>query len=161
MLQYTVNVFISHSWHHSGHYDTLQSWIFERPRIVHNQGPMIGQILLRFHDNSVPKDDPIHTSGNAYQLESEISTKIFHSHVVVIPMGMYAHYSEWIKKEINIASLYRKPKLAVNLRGQERSPSTVRENTDEQAGWNQRSIIEKIWQLYNRPVWQLKNQPLL
>ena len=160
MFQHAINIFISHSWHHSGDYDTLQSWIFERPWIMHNPGSTMSQILLRFHDNSIPKEDPIHVSDNIYLLENAISTKIFSSHVVVIPMGMYARYSKWIKREINIASFYQKPKLAVNIQGQDRSPSIVRENADEQARWNRKSVVEKIWQLCNRSPWQLKNRLL-
>ena len=157
-----INVFISHSWSHSGHYDTLQSWIFGGAKAwtVQDRESLTGQSSLAFYDKSVPKNDPIHTGGNAFLLESAILTKILDSHVIVIPMGMYVNYSEWIRREINIAIRCNKPKLAVDPWGQKRSSSIVRENSDEEAGWNQKSIIEKIWQLYNRPSWQLRKRVL-
>ena len=30
MSTYQIHVFISHSWAYSGHYDTLEDWIFKR-----------------------------------------------------------------------------------------------------------------------------------
>lgn len=158
MFQHRINIFISHSWHHSGHYNTLQSWIFKNTWTVQDQRLPMGQVSLFFCDNSVPKENPIHTGGNIHLLENAISMKILNSHVVIIPMGMYARSSEWIKREVNFANRYRKPKLAVNIRGQGRSPGIVRKNADEQARWNPESIIKKIWQLYNRPTSQLKNR---
>ena len=160
MLQRTISVFISHSWAHEEHYNTLQSWLFDGPREVQSQWPMMGSTLLHFRDNSVPKDDPIHTNGSDYLLESAILTKILYSDVIVIPTGMYAEYSKWIKKEINLAIRCQKPKLAVDPWGQKRSASVVRNNADEEAGWNRKSVIDKIWQLCNLPAWQLKNSPL-
>ncbi|MCY4052994.1 MAG: TIR domain-containing protein [Hyphomicrobiales bacterium] len=160
MLQYRISVFISHSWGYEGHYNTLRSWLFDKPGVVQSRRPIIGRTLLYFRDNSVPKDDPIHTGGSDYELENAIFTKILHSDVIVIPTGMYAEHSEWIKREINLAIRCRRPKLAVDLWGQKRSASVVRNNADEEAGWNRKSVIDKIWQLYNRPAQQLKNSPL-
>jgi hypothetical protein len=40
------------------------------------------------------------------------------SHVIVIPSGMDANYSKWIKQEIKGSKTYNKPILAVNPFGQ-------------------------------------------
>ncbi len=53
-----VHVFISHSWSHSEHYDTLADWIFQRPW-------RSGSTSLDFRDYSVPRDDPIHDAPTA------------------------------------------------------------------------------------------------
>lgn len=69
MSTHLVHVFISHSWAHSGHYETLRQWIFEGRWSV-------GQASLQFRDYSVPKDDPIHNVPTAQQLKDAIHRKI-------------------------------------------------------------------------------------
>ncbi|CAC9613642.1 hypothetical protein [uncultured Gammaproteobacteria bacterium] len=103
---------------------------------------------MDFRNYSVPKNDPIHDADNDKQLKEAILKQIAMSHVVVIPMGMYANYSKWIKKEIAGCSDYDKPILAVNLWGQERASSVVGNAADEKVGWNKNSVINGIWQLY-------------
>lgn len=137
-----IHVFISHAWAHSGHYDTLAGWIFE-------QNWSSGQASLDFRNYSVPKDNPIHDADDDEQLEEAIFKQIAMSHVIVIPMGMYANYSKWIKKEIEGSSDYSKPILAVNPWGQIRTSSVVGTVSDKQVGWNKQSVIDGIWQLYN------------
>lgn len=65
-------------------------------------------------------------------------------------MGMYTSHSKWIKKEIDGAKNYKKPILGVNPWGQERKSGIVQENADYIVGWNQKVIIEGIWDLYNK-----------
>lgn len=137
-----IHIFISHSWAYSGHYDQLSSWIF-------NEKWSAGQASLDFRDFSVPKSDPIHNAKNDRELQAAIYNQIARSHVVVIPTGMYAHYSKWIKKEIEGAKFYRKPILAVNPWGQIRGAGVVKANADAEVGWNKKPIIEQIWQLYH------------
>lgn len=72
------------------------------------------------------------------------------SHVIVIPSGMYASYSKWIRKEIEGAKTYQKPILAVNPWGQERRPGVVMSNSDIAVGWNKKPVIDGIWTLYTR-----------
>ena len=107
MSVHQVHVFVSHSWHYSGHYQTLREWIFDTPW-------SIGQASLNLRDYSVPKDDPIHNARTERELREAIYRKIERSHVIVIPTGMYANYSKWIGKEINGAKTMSKPILAVN-----------------------------------------------
>ena len=138
-----ISVFISHSWHYSEHYDKLAEWIFKTPRNVEGNP-------LSFGDQSVPKDDPIHNAGSDEQLRQAIYSRIFDSHVVVIPTGMYTKHSKWIQKEIEGAELYNKPILAVDPWGQERKASHVSDRSDMQVGWNSKSVVDGILDLYGR-----------
>ena len=138
-----IHVFISHSWAHSNHYDTLSGWIF-------NKKWSVGQASLDFRDFSVPKNDPIHNASNDTQLKNAIYNKISNSHVIVIPTGMYANYSKWIEKEIEGANNYKKPILAVNPWAQEKKSSIVQQYATKLVGWNKKSVINEIWGLYNK-----------
>jgi hypothetical protein len=143
MSTHQIHVFISHAWNYSDHYDTLANWIFD-------ENWSTGQASLDFHDFSVPKDDPIHNANNDKQLQDALYGQICRSHVVVIPTGMYANYSKWIKKEIEGAKLYRKPILAVNPWGQERTSEVVVNIADDFSGWNKEPVINAIWNLYQQ-----------
>ena len=143
MSTHQIHVFISHSWAYSDHYDTLSSWIFgEKWRV--------GQASLNLRDFSVPKNDPIHNAPTVAQLRDAIYEKIARSHVVVIPTGMYATHSKWIQKEIDGAKEKGKPVLAVNPWGQQRTSSVVSEAAKITVGWNKKSVIDGIWELYYR-----------
>jgi hypothetical protein len=102
-----VNVFISHSWSYSGHYDKLSEWIFK-------DNWNINGTQIYFYDTSVPKADPIHYARNTEDLRKAIYGIIYNSHVIVIPTGMYSSHSNWIQKEIDGANQYSKPILVVN-----------------------------------------------
>jgi hypothetical protein len=137
-----MNVFISHSWSYSGHYDRLSEWIFDEEWSVDGQ-------RIHFFNTSVPRDNPIHFAPNAATLQRAIYERIVNSHVVVIPTGMYANHSKWIGKEIDGAKLYGKPIVAVDPRAQKRSSSVVAAAADEAVGWNKQSIINAVWRLGN------------
>lgn len=136
-----IHVFISHAWKHSGHYDTLEDWIF-------NGNWSVGQASLDFRNYSVPKNDPIHDADNDKQLKEAILKQIAMSHVIVIPTGMYANYSKWIQKEIDGSSDFGKPILAVNPWGQQRASGVVVDAASKLVGWNKQSVIDGIWELY-------------
>ena len=141
MSTHQIHVFISHSWAYSDHYATLYDWIFgNRWRY--------GQASLAFRDYSVPKDDPIHDASSDKELRAAIYRKIARSHMVVIPTGMYVNYSKWIKKEISGASEKNKPILGVNPWGQLRTSSVVAQAADQTVGWNKKSVVGAIWDLY-------------
>ncbi|RLA40131.1 MAG: nuclease [Gammaproteobacteria bacterium] len=138
----SINVFISHSWAYSDHYETLAAWLFKSNWTVSK-----GQIPLNFVDWSVPKDDPIHDAPNEVALGMAINSLIVNSHVVVIPTGMYANFSDWIGKEISGARSNRKPILGVNLWGSQRTSSIVQQNAAEVVGWQKQSVAGAIWRL--------------
>ena len=141
MSTHQIHVFISHSWEYSDHYATLHDWIF-------GNNWSSGQASLVFHDYSVPKDDPIHDAPSEKKLREAIYRKIARSHVVVIPTGMYVNYSKWIQKEIDGASEKNKPILGVNPWGQLRTSSVVAQAADNTVGWNKKSVVTAIWDLY-------------
>ena len=141
MSIHQIHIFISHSWHYSNHYDTLAEWIF-------GGNWSVGQASLNFLDYSVPRDNPIHNAPTDKALQQAIYNQIARSHVIVIPTGMYAQYSKWIKKEINGAKYYKKPILAVNPWGQERKSSNVVDSASSSVGWNKKSVVDGIRGLY-------------
>ncbi len=143
MSTHQVHVFISHSWSYSGHYDTLFSWIFERPW-------RYGQASIRFRNFSVPSTDPILDAPTDTALREAIYRQICRSHVVVIPTGMYANYSKWIGKEISGARAYTKPILAVDPRGAQRTSGVVGAAATKVAAWSSQSVVNGIWELYYR-----------
>ncbi len=136
-----IHIFISHAWAYSGHYDTLSDWIF-------NETWRSGQATLDLRNYSVPRNDPIHNPRNDTQLRQALYNKISRSHVIVIPTGMYANYSRWIQKELEGAAGYGKPILAVNPWASQRASSVVRSAAARTVGWNKKSVIGGIWELY-------------
>lgn len=141
MSTHQIHVFVSHSWTYSGHYDTLADWIF-------NQSWSVGQASLDLRNFSVPKNDPIHNAPTSSALKTAIYNQISRSHVIVIPTGMYANYSQWIQKEIDGAAEKRKPILAVNPWAQEKKSSIVVGAAKKVVGWNSKSVVGGIWDLY-------------
>ena len=141
MSIHQVHVFISHSWNYSHHYDTLAEWIFQRTW-------RFGQATIDFRNYSVPRNDPILNAANDRQLKEAIHRQIARAHVIVIPTGMYAHHSRLIGKEIDGAGLYRKPILAMDLRGASRTSSVVGRAAHSFVAWNSKSVVNAIWQLY-------------
>lgn len=137
-----MNVFISHSWTYSDHYNKLAEWIFDERWFINDT-------QLNFFDTSVPKDNPIHFAPSDQELQAAIFQRIAQSHVVVIPTGMYASYSKWIGKEIEGSRLYRKPILAVDPWAQKRASSVVMAASTQAVGWNKQSVINGVWNLGN------------
>lgn len=143
MSLHQIHVFISHSWKYSGHYDTLAGWIF-------GLSWRVGQASLYLHDYSVPRTNPILNASNDRQLRDAIYNQIKRTHVLVIPTGLYATHSKWIGKEIDGAAAYGKPILAVDPRGALRTSSVVGNAAAITVGWNSRSVVNGIWELYYR-----------
>lgn len=140
MAKYSVDVFISHSWSYSEHYETLAEWFFDTAWQANG-------LNITFNDLSVPKDDPIHYANNTSQLRAAIHSRIVQSDVVVIPVGMYASYSKWIGEEISGANIYSRPILAVNPWGQERKSSVVLQSSKKLVNWNSKSVVNGAYSL--------------
>lgn len=138
-----MNVFISHSWTYSDHYDKLAEWIFE-------ENWESGGISIKFNNTSVPKYDPIHYAKSDKELREAIYSRIILSDVMVVPTGMYANHSKWIKKEIEGAGLFGKPIVAVNPWAQKRASSIVGDAAVTTVGWTKQSIISAVWEFGQR-----------
>lgn len=139
-----VHVFISHSWTYSNDYATLCKWLFERRWRWPNHAELV------FRNRSVSKEDPIDAPPNSLELDFAVFAKMYVSDVIVIPTGMYAHHSTWIRREIEFARALTKPILGVHLRGHERHSSVVTGAATAMAKWNSQSIVNKIWALSSR-----------
>lgn len=130
----TYNIFISHSWSYSDAYEKLTALLSKRPYFFYN-------------DYSIPRDDPVHTSGTDEELYEAILNKMRPCHIVLIMAGVYSTYSRWIKKEIQAAKkgfLQPKPIVAVKPWGQTNVSSVVADNADAIVGWSTESIVDAI-----------------
>lgn len=126
------NIFISHSWSYANHYDKVAEFLDDQK--------------VSYKNYSVPKDDPIHTKGSDKELYAAIEKQIKPCSCVIIMAGVYASYSKWIDKEIEIAQKYKKPIIAVMYWGAERISSKVREASDVIVKWNAKSVADAVKQ---------------
>jgi hypothetical protein len=127
------NLFVSHSWSYGENYVRLLELI--------NQG------RISYKDYSVPKDDPIHNAKNDKELYEAIKRQIKPASVVLILAGVYATYSKWINKEIEIAKELGKPIIAVEYWGAEKTSKVVKDNADRIVKWQSSSIVSAIKEL--------------
>lgn len=141
MSIHRVHVFVSHSWSYPEHYEKIRGWLFDLPS-------RFGRARVKFKDYSIPRDDPIHNAPNAYALKKAIFRHIARCHVVVVPTGMYASRSKWIKEELAGAKTYDKPILAINPWGQKRKSLVVRDAAHKTVGWNKKNCVRAVWKLY-------------
>ena len=126
----TYKLFVSHSWAYSDAYDKVIK--------------LIEQGDIRFHNHSVPIDDPIHTNGTDKQLREAIDAKMKGISCVLILAGVYSTYSKWINEEIAIAKKYGKPIIAIEPWASEKTSKIVKDNADEIVKWQSSSILEAI-----------------
>lgn len=133
-LNFMYNLFISHSWGYSDAYCKLLDLLNEYPR-------------FEFRDYSVPVDDPLLTNGTDRALREAIAQQMESASCVLVLAGVYASYSKWIDKEIDIAKYnFFKPKKIIAIRpwGAERISNVVSEAADIIVGWNAESIVDAI-----------------
>ncbi len=133
----THNLFISHSWSHSNSYNRLVNLLRNRK-------------YFAFKDYSVPRDDPIHNAPTDAALRRAIQNQMAPCGVVLILAGVYATYSKWIDKEIDLAEsgfLLRKPIVAIRPRRSKRISVRVKQAADRIVGWNKDSIVAAIREL--------------
>lgn len=123
-------IFISHSWVYSEAYDKIEEFLKA-------QG-------ISFYNHSVPKDDPIHTNGTDKELYEKIDAKVRGCSCVIILAGVYASYSKWIDKEIEIAKKYNKPIIAVEPFGSERTSTVVKEAATVIVAWRASSVANAV-----------------
>lgn len=123
-------IFISHSWSYSSDYDKIESFLRQEG--------------IAFYNHSVPKNDPIHTNGTDKQLSDAIEAKVKGCSCIIILAGVYATYSKWINKEIEMAKKYSKPIIAVQPWGAEHTSNVVKNAADVIVGWNAKSIANAV-----------------
>lgn len=125
------NLFISHSWKYTDSYNSLLN-------ILYNRG------YFTFKNYSVPRIDPIIDAEGDIALYSAIKNQMGPSSVVLILAGVYASYSKWIDAEIRIAQDYKKPIIAIEPWGSERTSLVVKNAADKIVKWNANSIVAAI-----------------
>ena len=133
----THNLFISHSWSYPDQYDRLERLLRERS-------------YFRFKNYSVPRSDPIHNAGTDAQLREAIRSQMAPCGVVLILAGVYASYSKWIDEEITLAESgfsQRKPIIAIEPWGSERTSARVKQAADRIVKWNTESVVGAIREL--------------
>ena len=135
----TYNLFVSHSWAYSNAYDGLVNLLDARKYFF-------------YRNSSVPKDDPLHTSGTDKALYAAIKKKVSPCSVVLILAGVYGSYSKWIDKEIQIAQTefsVSKPIIAIITpwKFHKDTSTKVTEAADKIVGWNTESIVSAIREL--------------
>lgn len=127
----TYNLFISHSWKYGNAYDKLCNLL-------------INTDSFSWKNYSVPQEDPIQGVRTDRELSQAIERQIQPSSAVLILAGVYATYSKWIDREINIAKRLKKPIIAIEPWGSERTSTVVKTNADKIVRWNSESIIRAI-----------------
>ncbi len=133
----TFNLFVSHSWTYSDQYMRLVSLLNKRN-------------YFRFKNYSVPKHDPIHTRGTIHELRFAIKQQMAPCSVVLILAGVYATHSRWIDEEIKLAQEgfnTRKPIIAIQPWGSERTSVPVKLAADRIVRWNTDSVVNAIREL--------------
>lgn len=127
------NLFISHSWSYSKAYEGLTKLLDNAP-------------YFSYKNYSVPKDDPLRIYSKYYkaELRNKIENQMRSCSVVLVLTGVYASYSDSIDMEIEIAKSLRKPIIAIECWGSERTSRKVKENADRIVGWNTNSIVNAI-----------------
>lgn len=140
-------IFISHSWAYSEAYDKIESFLRQEG--------------VSFYNHSVPKDDPIHTNGTDKELSEAIEAKVKGCSCVIILAGVYATYSKWINKEIEMAQKYNKPIIAVQPWGAERTSSVVKEAATVIVGWNAKSVADAVKHTHYKILYSINEKSFI
>jgi len=133
----TRNLFISHVWDYSSHYDTVVDWFDNANN-------------FSWKNYSVPIDKPIDTDSEATKREKtkkikeKITNKINLSHGIIILGGMYVNHSDWIDYELDEAVRLGKPIIGVKPWGNERMPVKITNLADEVVNWQSSSVITAV-----------------
>ncbi|WP_217492792.1 TIR domain-containing protein [Bacillus sp. FJAT-27264] len=133
----TYNIFISHAWKYTEHYNKIVQWL--------NEAQSDGE--FNWKNYSVPQHDPLinpNTTVGKKKLKEMIDGQIRPVSIVIILSGMYAAHSEWIDYEIDTAVSYNKYIIGVKPWGQERVPIKVQNNANIMVGWNKSSVVNAV-----------------
>lgn len=135
MARAYYDLFISHSWAYSDAYEKLVGLLDKDP-------------AFSYRNYSVPKDDPLHTNGTDKQLLAAIREQMRQASCVLICAGVYATYSKWIDKEIQIAAQeFGKPIVGIKPWDNTNVSTKVSANADKMVAWRKASIESAIIEL--------------
>lgn len=127
-------LFISHSWAYGDSYEKLVQFFNEHPN-------------FKWSNYSVPQNDPVHNANNDKELYEAIKAQIAPVNCVIMLAGVYSTYSKWINKEIQISKGdFKKPLIAIEPWGSERTSQIVKDNADAIVKWQSTSIVNAIRQ---------------
>ena len=127
-------IFISHAWKYGDDYDRLVS-LLDSER------------SFSWLNWSAPEDKPIIPSWMTVPdqvVEQKIAEKVNMADCVLVIAGMYAHHSDWIQKEMDIAHKLQKPMIGIRPWGNEVMPTAVVIRTVEDVYWQTSSITDAI-----------------
>jgi antiphage defense system Thoeris ThsB-like protein len=124
-------LFLCHAWEYDDDYDRLV-------RLLNNS------VGFHWRNLSVPSNDRIHEAVGQREISEALVHYIRQADCVLICAGMYCAYREWIQAEMDFATALQKPIIGVELWGQERTPSEVRDAARVIVGWNTESIVAAI-----------------
>lgn len=127
-------LFISHAWRYTKGYNRLVDLLNAAPR-------------FRWSNFSAPRSKPLldpDIPASRSKLIAELRDQIQPVHCVLIVSGMYASYSYWIGKEIELALEYSKPIVGVRPWGAQRTPAAVVDAAAEIVSWQTTSIVGAI-----------------
>ena len=136
----TKNIFISHSWNHSEHYERLVGILERRGYWCHR-------------NYSVPKTNPLTLNSERTsdrELRTAIRDKMRQCSTVLVVAGPHASNSKWMREEVTMAKNdFSPPKAVIAIRpyGAERTSVFATENADETVNWNADSIVDAIRRL--------------
>jgi hypothetical protein len=134
------DLFISHAWKYDEAYERLAALLDSAANFA-------------WINWSAPEDKPAIPEGMIVPddlVVREIARKVNMATCVLVIAGMYAHYSDWIIAEMEIARSLNKPLIGVRPWGSERMPQEVFQRTVVDVGWNTESIVQAI-RLYGTP----------
>jgi len=130
----TRYLFVSHSWTYARQYYNLIRLLKRRP-------------YFAFKNYSVPASDPIQNARDREALYRQLEHQVRPCQLAIVLAGVYASYSPWIERELEICDRMSKPILAVKPWGNARASAQVKARCDRVSNWNTESIIAAIREL--------------
>ncbi len=129
---FNYHIFISHAWKYSDDYNRLVT-------------TLRNSSCFSCYDYSINADKSLTSKRvSDYQIYQSLEEQIKHASVVLVPLGMYAAYHDWIRAEVDIAVRLGKPVIGIKPWGQERLPQEIVLKCNKIVGWNGPSIIDSI-----------------
>jgi hypothetical protein len=131
------SLFLSHSWTHGDSHRQLRHLLDRKP-------------FFLFKDHSLPADDPIHDEATVALLAVRIEQQMLACDIVLVLTGVYATYSKWIDREIDVAkNRFGRPKpiLAIRPEDSDEVSAVLQDNSDRIVGWDAESVVGAICEL--------------